>query len=356
LPPVIDSISPLSGDNSTIITLYGHFNPTLTGTKITFGAVSAAIQSVTRDSIKVKINSQASYTGSLEYEYLSFKCASLQLFSFNYVSEWTGLPPLPFTSSYDFSMKFGNEVIVANGSTVNKSLYKFDPASGTFSQLNNETYAFPSLWPSVVVKGNKAYMLGYNNSQVNFYSFDYGTLTIEKVSDYPGRAFGDQILLDGDSVLYMGGGWTSSLGFNLEFYKYSLSSGKWTRLGNLPGNTCHTNEFTVNKRIYAVFNNKSTYEYFPASGTWVLRAQYPGYWCRFKVDVECGGKVYMGYGDYNDNTLKKYDPDKNQWVDLGYTIIPNQSYYLNFSIDDKVYIGGGTVNLNMYMLDTNFGL
>jgi hypothetical protein len=356
LPPAIDSISPLSGDNSTIITLYGHLNPTLAGSTIAIGTVPALIQSLTKDSIKFKIYSQSSFTGNVVYKSYSYECVSDQQFTYNYVSEWTTLPALPFTSSYGLSMKFGNEVIVANGSTINKSLYIFDPASGTFTQLSNETYAFPSLWPSVVVKGNKAYMLGYIDSRVNFYSFDYGTLTIEKVSDYPGRAFGDQVLFDGDSVLYMGGGWTSASGFNKEFYKYSLSSGKWTRLGNLPGNTCHTNEFTVNGRFYAVFYDKSTYEYNPVNDTWLRRAQYPGYWCRFKVDVECGGEIYMGYGDASDKTLKKYAPGTDQWIDLGYTFIPNKSFYLNFSIDDKVYIGGGVSNLNMYMLDTNFSL
>jgi hypothetical protein len=356
LPPAIDSISPLSGDNSTIITLYGHLNPTLAGSTIAIGTVPALIQSLTKDSIKFKIYSQSSFTGNVVYKSYSYECVSDQQFTYNYVSEWTTLPALPFTSSYGLSMKFGNEVIVANGSTINKSLYIFDPASGTFTQLSNETYAFPSLWPSVVVKGNKAYMLGYIDSRVNFYSFDYSTLTIEKVSDYPGRAFGDQVLFDGDSVLYMGGGWTSASGFNKEFYKYSLSSGKWTRLGNLPGNTCHTNEFTVNGRFYAVFYDKSTYEYNPVNDTWLRRAQYPGYWCRFKVDVECGGEIYMGYGDASDKTLKKYAPGTDQWIDLGYTFIPNKSFYLNFSIDDKVYIGGGVSNLNMYMLDTNFSL
>jgi hypothetical protein len=354
--PVISSFSPVSGTYGTEVTILGsNFSPVSDYNMVVIDGIGVPITYSSRNEIRFNLPAM-SYSGDYPITVNVGTMSVISSGEISYLSGWSELPSLPFVCNYGLSMKFGNEVIVANGSTVNKSLYKFDPASGTFSQLNNETYTFPSLWPSVVVKGNKAYMLGYNNSQVQFYSFDYGTLTIEKVSDYPGRASGDQVLFDGDSVLYMGGGWTSTSGFNMEFYKYSLSSGHWTKLNNLPGKTCHTNEFTINGRGYAVFNDNSTYEYNPVNDTWIARARYPGYWCRFKVDVECDGKIYMGYGDYIDETPKVYDAENDIWIDLRFSGIPNKSYYLNFSIDAKLYIGGGNNQTAMRMYDPNFSL
>ena len=52
LPPVIDSISPISGNWSTVLTLYGRFNKTLSGTVVNFGTLPGTVQSLSRDSSK----------------------------------------------------------------------------------------------------------------------------------------------------------------------------------------------------------------------------------------------------------------------------------------------------------------
>jgi N-acetylneuraminic acid mutarotase len=354
--PAINSFSPLSGTDGTEVTITGsNFSALAQYNRVVINGTDATITYSDRNEIRFivpSLNSSGDYG-------LTVYVGNIYVISaekFSYTCPWSKLPNLPFTCYYGFSMKFGNEVIVTNGpsTTTNKSLYRFDPVSGTYSSLNGQTYTFPSVWPSVVVKENTAYLLGLNG-QSQFYAFDYGSLTIDKVSDYPGKAYGEQILLDGDSVLYMGGGYTSGIGYTREFWKYSLSSGSWTRLNDLPGYSCHTNEFTVNNRNYVVFNNNSMFEYDPVNDSWISRAQYPGYWCRFKVAVECGGLVYMGYGDYSpETTLKKYDPGTDMWVDLGYTNLPRISYYLNFSIDGKVYIGGGYNNQAMWMYDPEY--
>jgi len=252
-------------------------------------------------------------------------------------------------------MKFGDEVIIAHGSTLSKSLYRFDPASQTVTSYNDHIYYMPFIWPSAIVKGNQAYLFGLNEGVANFYLFDYGSLSLKKVSDYPGKVFGDHIFMDGDSVLYIGGGFTkSSNTYNKEFWKFSLRSQVWTRLNDLPGNTCHTNEFTVIGRNYAVFTDGSTFEYDPVTDTWSPRARYPGRWSRFKVDAECGGLVYMGYGDVSsENTLKRYNPLTDNWTDLGSTI-NRTNFYFYFSLDDKLYIGGGYNQVDMWMYEPGY--
>ncbi len=52
LPPAIDSIAPVSGNWSTGITLYGHFNTSLSGTSVLMGGLSATISSVSKDSVQ----------------------------------------------------------------------------------------------------------------------------------------------------------------------------------------------------------------------------------------------------------------------------------------------------------------
>jgi hypothetical protein len=354
--PEITSIYPISGTVGTEVTITGsNFSAVAQYNNVIINGKSATITYSDRNEIRF-IVPPITFSGEYAVTVYVGNIYVISTEKFSYTNTWSRLPDLPFTCGYDFAMKFDNEVIIAHGISTSKSLYRFDQISGTLTNLNDQTYTFPSVWPAAVVKADKAYLFGFSNGQSLFYTFDYGSLTIEKVSDYPGAPYGDQILLDGDTVLYMGGGYTVGPGYNREFWKYSLLSGRWTRLNDLPGNSCHTNEFTVNGRNFVVFNTTYTSEYDPANDSWIPRAHYIGYWCRFRVDVECGGKVYMGYGDYSgESAIYRYDPETDVWFSLGNLGPPRQSYYLNFSLDDKVFIGGGYGASAMYKFDPDYG-
>ncbi len=354
--PEITSIYPLSGTGGTEVTITGsNFSAVPQYNSVVINGINATITYSDRNEIRFIVPSMA-YSGDFAVTVYVGSIYVISAEKFTYYSPWSTLPNLPFTCYYGVAMKFGDEVIVAHGSSLSKSLYRFDQTSGTLTSLNGQVYTFPSVFPAVVVKANKAYLFGLSNGQSRFYTFDYGSLTVDVVSDYPGAPYGDQIMLDGDTVLYMGGGYSSGVGYSKQFWKYSLASGKWTRLNDLPGNSCHTNEFTVNSRNFVVFNNNSTSEYDPVNDSWMPRAQYTGYWCRFKVAVECGGKVYMGYGDYSpESSLNRYDPEMDEWVNLGSGGPPRLSYYLNFSSEGKIFIGGGYGASAMYKYDPDYG-
>ena len=337
--PHVDSLSALSGMDGEKITLYGSFINSEQVIGVNFGAVPGIIEYKSNDSINVLI---PDVTGGFFSVYLIFGEYRMKVTdNFKILPQLYRMPDLSFASYYAFTMKFGEEVLVATspaGNTLEKVLYRFDQGSGTFSRLNDITYTLPSGWPAVVTKGSKAYLLASGNGQPEVYMFDRETMEFNKLCDFPGGKYNSQILLDGDSVLYMGGGYFND--YSSEFWKFNYTTGIWTKLKDMPGKSCYSNEFTLNGKCYVVMQDKKMYEYQPASNSWVMRAAYPGYWCRFKVSVECNNKVFMGYGDYIDNILRQYDPLLNSWTEITEAPQSLSMCCINFSLGNRIYIGG----------------
>jgi hypothetical protein len=255
------------------------------------------------------------------------------------ISPWEKLPDLPFQNTITYSMKFGNEVLAAVSlpyEYYSKVIYRFDPASATFSRMNNIEYTNMLFWPGVVVKDTKAYLLAkWIVPQLQL--FDRDKEEVSQVCDYPGRDYPETIILDGDSVLYMGGGYPDYSRYTLDFWKYNYSTGVWKKLNDLPETTCHSNEFTINGRCYIVTSANHLFEYSPVDDTWIPRASYPGVWSKYKVAVVSDGKVYMGFGERS-ALLHRYDPATDSWeairVPSGYF----QNYCLSFSLNNKIYL------------------
>ena len=339
--PQIDSLSALTGMSGDVITIYGSLSSFDRVTAVNFGEIPGIIRYKSLDSIVVEV---PDVTGGFFPVYLMVEDKKIKVTeSFEILAHLDIMPTLPFTSYYAFTMKFGEEIIVVNSllnNNTEKQLYKFDQATGSFSRLNDITYTVPYAWPAVVTKGNIAYFLAYCDNQSQVFMFDRETLEFNKLCDFPGGDYMSQILLDGDSVLYMGGGFKPG-DYSSEFWKYNYATGDWSRLKAMPGKSCYSNEFTLNGNCYVVMQDNKMYQYQPSSDTWIQKASYPGYWCRFKVSVAGNNKAYMGYGDSQDNILRQYDPIFNVWNDV--TEMP-QSLNLcciNFSLGNRIYIGGG---------------
>jgi N-acetylneuraminic acid mutarotase len=87
-----------------------------------------------------------------------------------------------------------------------------------------------------------------------------------------------------------------------------------------------------------VTSTKLLYEYDPVGDSWIPRATYPGYWCRFKVALESGGMAYLGFGERISDLLHRYDPQTDTWQRIP---VPNAYFHtclLNFSLNGKVYL------------------
>lgn len=115
-----------------------------------------------------------------------------------------------------------------------------------------------------------------------------------------------------------------------------------------PGKSCYSNEFTLNGKCYVVMQNNKMYQYQPSNDTWIQKATYPGYWCRFKVSIAGNNNAYMGYGDYQDNILHRYDPILNVWYDVMDMPQFLRMCCINFSLDNRLYIGGGNSSVLLW--------
>ena len=339
--PEIYSFSPASGRAGTEVTLTGqNFSTVRAYNKVTMGGVSATVISATRTEIifKVPLVPQGNYTISVAVSGQSANSTG----EFEAISPWTRLPALGFVNN-SFTMDYGNEVYVTaydNYQVV--KLYRFNPAGSDFSSagsFSNSMYFFGR----PVIKGDKAYMLGFTNSVAQFLVFDRTTVTLTKISDTPAAAMLHANLFDGDTVLYAGGGNSSSYSSDLrkEFWKYSLKTETWIRMNDMPFFSVSSNCFTINGRCFALATDNKLWEYNPSDDTWTSRSAYPGTGYRGLMNVVCGGKAYLGHGSYADKEIYSYDPVADTWSPLQNELPSYRAYPITFQSGGKIYFGGG---------------
>ena len=151
------------------------------------------------------------------------------------------------------------------------------------------------------------------------------------------------ILIDGDSVIYAGGG-SSSNGNDLrkEFWKYSLKTKTWTRLNDMPFFSISSNCFTISGRNFAIATDKRLWEYIPSDDSWISRSVYPGTGYTELMNVVCGGRVYLGHGGYANKEIFAYDPVVNAWSSLQNELPPLRANPVDFQSGGKIYFGGGS--------------
>jgi len=262
----------------------------------------------------------------------------------NNSSAWTKPSNLIFYFLNGFVMKFNDEVYVFagdNGSSYYKWLYKFNPATESFSFTGiRQTELTTDTYNETVTMGNNAYMFVRGNRE-RLYAFDRTSYSFALLSTYPGQALSGVVLFDGDSVLYAGGGYTSR-----DFWKYNPVRNTWTQLGNLPGETYWNNVFLVSGRSFVITSGNRFYEYLPASDSWIEKVPCP---LPFKIGravVSLGGKVYVGFGgdlgtDGNPtDEMSCYDPATDTWTIVNNVVPSPRVRPLVFAWGNKLYFGG----------------
>jgi hypothetical protein len=338
--PQILSVEPLQAAYGEEISVRGlNFSKVRQYNHLLYGGQERQLTSSSTTELRFKMPNLIYGAYNIEVRVGAYLATSQEVVSI--ITPWAKLPDLSFPNDASFAMNFGDEVLVATSLTDDwskKAIFRFDSVSGTFSRINDVEYTLPYFWPAAVVRGDVAYLFGTADKSA-LYSFNRLTEEMKPVCDYPGRILKDPILMDGDSVLYMSGGYDGSR-FTLEFWKYNYSKGVWTRLRDLPGGTGHTNVFSIDGRCYVVTEDRFLFEYNPADDTWIQRADYPGFWCRYKVSTVAEGKAYMGFGVMMTHFFHRYDPLADSWE-----LIPalSRTYYnrcINFSFNNKVYLSG----------------
>jgi hypothetical protein len=339
--PVINSFSPVSGRAGTEVTVTGlNFSKVNEYNVVRINGTEATVTSCSRNEIKFLMPAVPEGNYRISLSVCGHTVTSGN--EFEYISPWKRLPDLPFQNN-SFTMDFGDEVFVAApvaGQVL--TLYKFVPGTGTFvsaGQLNTSMYFFER----PVVKGDKAYMLAFTYEASQFLIFDRNTKSFTAVTAPPGRLSTHISMMDGDSVLYAGGGlWKTYSGYYInEFWKYVPAAQTWTRLNDLPFNCMGSNFFTVDGRNFAISTDKKIWEYFPVSDTWSTVSVYPGPGAYNMMMVVCNGRVYLGHGAYGNNQIFSWDPALNSWDEIENELPYDRASPVDFEYEGKIYFGGG---------------
>lgn len=340
LEPEIYSVSPLSGTKGTLVTITGrNFSTGNEFNKITFQGVEVPVLSSTRS--EIRFHMPAAPGGEAPF---SLRVCGHQVNSsveFENLAAWSRLPDLPMIDATCL-MDFGDEIFVAapSGSPA-MTVYRFNPVNSSFSpagSVNTEMVSFEKS----VVKGDRAYFFGSSYEESYLMAFNRVSMSLYAVTPAPGELRMGTFLMDGDSVLYAGGGGERYYSGRVrQFWKYRMNSGEWMRLNDLPFESVGSNGFTVSGRFFVIDTNQNLWEYAEGSDSWETRASYPGAYADFRMVTVCDGKVYCGYGAIADWNVYAYDPSSNYWSALT-DEQPGPRYMpLSFEYDGKVYLGSG---------------
>lgn len=340
LEPEINSVSPLSGAKGTLVTITGrNFSTVSEFNKITFQGVEVPVMSSTRTQIRFFMPVAPTGEAPFSLSVCGHRVNSSD--EFENLSAWSRLPDLPMTDA-TCMMDFGDEILVtAPSGNLTMTVYRFNPVNSSFSpagSVNTEMVSFEKS----VVKGDKAYFFGSSYEESFLMAFNRVNMSLSAVSPAPGELRMGTFLMDGDTVLYVGGGGERYYSGRVrQFWKYRMNSGEWIRLNDLPFETVGSNGFTVNGRFFAIDTNQNLWEYIQGSDSWEPRPAYPGPYADFRMVTVCDGKVYCGYGTIGDQNVYVYDPSTNSWSALT-DEQPGPRYWpLSFEYDGKVYLGSG---------------
>jgi hypothetical protein len=241
-------------------------------------------------------------------------------------------------------MDFGDEVFVtAPMGEPSMTVYRFNTGSSTFSPVGTVNTSMISFEQSVV-KDDKAYFFGSTDEEANLLAFSRSNLSLSTVSLAPGTLRRSTFMMDGDSVIYAGGGeMTFYSGYVMQFWKYRLSSGTWHRLNDLPFDCVTIESFTIDGRSYVMLVDTRLYEYNPSSDSWETRSAYPGEASMAMMNTVCNGKAYLGYGSIGNKQIYAYDPLTDEWASM-VNEQPEPRYMpIAFEFDGKIYFGSGNL-------------
>jgi len=339
--PMISSFSPVSGRVGTEVTVTGvNFSRVNEYNGVIVNGMEVTVTSCSRNEIKFLMPMLPAGNYGISLSICGHTVTSGNEFA--YSSPWKRLPDLPFQNN-SFTMDFGDEIFVTApiaGQEV--TLYKFVPQTGTFvssGQFNTTMYYFER----PVVKGDKAFMFAFNYDASQFLIFDRNTMSFSTVTAPPGGLSTHISLMDGDSVIYAGGGlWKTNSGSYInEFWKYAPATETWTRLNDLPFSCMMSSFFTVNGRNFAIDIDRRIWEYSPLTDTWSHVSDYPGPGIYSLMMVVSNGRVYLGHGAYGNNQIFSWDPALNSWDDLENELPYHRANAVDFEYNGMIYFGGG---------------
>ena len=345
LEPVILSLSPATATEGAVITITGaNFSKVPSFNRIIFGYGQVTVINSTATELQFILPNLPNGANSFMFQTGAHVVTSPYTITVT-GSQWERLPSVWFDYSIPVRvcMPFEHETYVLNSyySSPNPNLFRFDPTTNTFEGVATYYLDYFDFSSSVIIDRNAYFFSGFNPPKLMRFNADDKTITVD--SDFPGSLTSNILLLNGDSVLYAGGG--RQLGGNTtylrDFYKYNYSTGIWTRLNNLPGYSTNSNEFTINGKCYIQTSDNALYEYNPVNDSWIRKADPPDPFFLGRLSVVCSGKAYVGYGASDYNQISYYDPLIDKWTPLVNPIPRGREHPFAFAWNEEIYLGGG---------------
>ncbi|MBO9702606.1 MAG: T9SS type A sorting domain-containing protein [Sporocytophaga sp.] len=251
----------------------------------------------------------------------------------------------------------GNKGYVSGG---DQYIWEFDPASNTWEQKVDLGYIF-EYGAGFSIEGKLYQGTGYSSIILNeFIEYDPNKNAVTRKTNLGNELITKSV---GFSILnkgYIGTGF----GFRnyKEFWEYDPQTGYWTQKADFAGDgRTSAVGFSIGDKGYIgtglgsvstgtsdIFM-KDFWEYNPATNVWTRKKDFPGAGRYEAVGFSINNKGYIGTGTINGNFEKdfwEYDPAKDEWTkkkDFGGGI---RTEAVGFSINNKGYIGTGIGTMN----------
>lgn len=350
----VTSVSPLTGKGGTVLTLSGtNLNP---GSLIVkFGSTTASLSNITGAGATVTVPGLSDGESTITVSSAGKTITYPDKFTVS-GSPWKRLTNLPFLyTGSGCTFDFGDRVLISTSgsSSTERVVYEFDNNTLGFNQIPGSFQSSITIPYTAILKG-KGYVLGSTNDRkVALEVFNPDSLTWRRLKDFPGDWVTTPVFLADDSVLYAGPGayreWNST-NFFRDFWKYSPTTNRWTRLRDFISVTESTNCMFIENKI--VLYDGYLREYQPSSNSWItLSHQSLGKTYADRVSLVLNNLWYIGFG--GDNSLFKYDPVTDSATEILYAAPFKRSRALAFSSGGYLFIGGdpATSSYDFWMYD-----
>lgn len=358
--PFITGFTPSKGAAGIAVTISGHFDSTRTQLAVSFNGTPATVYSssdsqivvivpngVTTGKITVSVNNQSATTDS------------------NFVvlaGGWTEMAHRPFKPNEGLPLVLGIGFAIGNygymgfgtddGSDYS-DLYRFDPASNTWTQMASMGVGLGNLVSMVI--GDKAYVgigmdgdLPTGNSG-QFYEYDPSTDTWTRKGDFPGVARQGAFAFTIGGLGYVALGASGLLPVDqYDVWQYDPSNDTWTQKANFPAvggdrfPTWGTAFSPDNKVGYVVgsagfdISTELVWRYDPASDSWTQLRNLPTMGMEFPSSIVLNGTGYLLGGGQE---CWKYDPSSDSWTQLAF--FGDRIAGAAFALNGKGYYGMG---------------
>jgi N-acetylneuraminic acid mutarotase len=283
----------------------------------------------------------------------------------------TSMPDAGRASAVAWSI--GGKGYVALGRTKNgiqlKDCWQFDPADNTWTKMadypDNDTVRVKAI--AQVVNGKVYVGLGFDlrkqNGENNVKGNLRGLRSYDPITNswsaplayFPSDASNACISFVRGNDIYVGSGF-NGLGYSSEFWKYSTTENKWTRLNDLPfrQRSCPVVSADSSHIFfgtgYTCANLSDWWEYEPSTDSWTKKESIPdngrtcgvGFSINHRYFIATGrhtGGEYTGGKILGD--VLEYNPSKNTWYKRGSMPSGERENAICIIINDRVYIGTG---------------